>query len=42
MFLSLVHLLKNLAKNTSKFKSKIAQAFHKEQDFDDGYAENSI
>ena len=42
MFLSLVHLLKNLAKNASKFKSEIAHAFQKGKDFDDGFAESSI
>ena len=42
MFLPLVYLLKNLAKNASKFKSTIAHAFHKERDFDDGFAGSSI
>ena len=42
MILPLVHLLKNLAKNASKFKSKIAHAFHKKKDFDDGFAGSRI
>ena len=38
---SSVHFISKLAKKASKFKSKIAQSFHKEKDIDDDLAGTS-